>query len=106
VRTAREKPDRPNYEPSLIIRPDDMGNEDFPFMLVTKNPATGRFQVCGWIYGRDATRLGEWKDPDGRGHAWFVPQSVLRDPDELRSIVHIALAFKRHIGLSGKPTQP
>jgi hypothetical protein len=54
----------------LIVRPgDDHGRR---YLLVTGG--RGRYELRGWILGRDAQR-DEWRRDDG---AWFVPQQNLR----------------------------
>ena len=53
----------------LIVRPRD--DPERRYLLVTG--ARGRYELRGWIHGREARR-DEWRREDG---AWFVPQSAL-----------------------------
>jgi len=79
VRTTRY-----NEVGRLLVRKFDL--PDKPFALVTSltsDPPWRRFRIPGWIVGRDAQR-DEWlDDPNGRGEAWWVPQTALRPISEL-----------------------
>lgn len=57
----------------LILHPSDP--DDRVFYLLTG--VNGRYQVRGWIAGKDGKREEFWKDPAGGRPAFFVPQSAL-----------------------------
>lgn len=47
----------------------------------------GSYTIVGWICARAGKREEFWCDPTGCGrHAYFVPQSLLHDLDELRDL--------------------
>lgn len=72
---------KPEYE--LIIRPDDA--EDENYVLVTgKCP---RYEIRGWISGRDGKREEWLKGHGGRYFAHFVPHSALHPIDHLRVVI-------------------
>lgn len=52
------------------------------FLLVYGRAPT--FQLLGWIRGGDGKNMDYWKDPTGTRPAFFVPQSALRDVDDLK----------------------
>lgn len=69
---------RRDYE--LLVRPSDR-DEDI-FVLVTgKSP---RFEVHGWLMGREAKHPDFLKNHGGRNPAYFVPHRALRMIEELR----------------------
>ena len=66
---------KPHYE--LILHDDDP--DDRIFWLLTG--VYGRYEVRGWIQGRDGKRPEYWSDPAGGRPAYFVPQSALNRPE-------------------------
>jgi hypothetical protein len=54
---------------TLIVRPDDP--LDHRFVLVVGNPP--HFVLKGWVLGREARVLGDWRAEAERPAAWFVP---------------------------------
>ncbi len=62
-----------NYD--LIVRSDD--SSDDTFVLVTG--CSPRYEIRGWIYGKDAKRDEYVKAYGGRPSAWFVPVEKLKD---------------------------
>lgn len=64
----------------LIVRPAD--NPDHRFVAV-QVLGGGRFDVLGWLFGRDCRRP-EWaRGPNGRPSAWFVDRQHLRPMADL-----------------------
>jgi len=63
----------------LIVRPNDA--DDKPYVLVTGR--NGKYQVHGWIYGRDAKQERWLKEHGGRVGAYFVPKEDLKTLDTL-----------------------
>lgn len=57
----------------LIVRTTDPPDEPFVLVIETGN----QYDIRGWIWGDDARKEDYWKDPNGRGYAWFVPQKHL-----------------------------
>ena len=82
VRTAR-------YEGgSLLVRPHEK-YEDDPWVLAV-NPVPfkakmdlSKWKIIGWLYGREARKDKWFKNPNGRGGAYFVPQTELHDIESL-----------------------
>ena len=44
-----------------------------------------RVILCGWTRGRDGKREEYWTDPNTGRPAFFVPQEILLDMEELHS---------------------
>jgi hypothetical protein len=65
--------------PDLIVREDD--HEDRAYVLV--RGALPKYEIVGWIWGRDAKRPEFWKNPGGHEPAFFVPEEHLRPVSEL-----------------------
>ena len=63
----------------LYVRDDD--NLNYRFVLVT-GERPPQFIIRGWCWGHEAKERGVWKDPNGRGAAWWVRQDRLRDMDD------------------------
>lgn len=63
-----------NENGSLILRPQDPDN--YYFFLVTGTPPA--INVIGYIKCAEGKRDEWWRDPNGHGGAWFVPQEALR----------------------------
>lgn len=87
--TFRSRPDvsvyevRTNAEPwgDLIIR--DKDKDDAAYVLVLSHDCP-RFNVCGWMYGRDAKQERYRRRGDAnRPEAWFVPQTDLQPIEKL-----------------------
>lgn len=57
----------------LIIHPDDADDERF-YLVIGVN---GKYQIMGWIMGRDAKDKKYWTDPTGSRPAYFVPSDDL-----------------------------
>lgn len=51
--------------------------EDFDHRFVLITGSMPRFVIRGWIDGKVAKRFGAWKDPVGRGAAWYIEQRYL-----------------------------
>ncbi|MEO2054715.1 MAG: hypothetical protein ABGX83_05390 [Nitrospira sp.] len=64
----------------LIIRGADIDSQ--VFVLITGHHP--KFEICGWIVGRDAKREEYARDPHGKYPAWFVPAKELRPIAEIR----------------------
>ena len=64
----------------LILHEKD--NDDQAFVLVTG--ALPRFELHGWVYGREAKAPGLWEDPGTGRPAFFVAQKYLKPMTELR----------------------
>lgn len=63
----------------LIVRPADDENDTF-VLVISRSP---KFEIKGWIKGKDAKKE-EWiYSSNGRPPAWFVPQSQLNSIDTL-----------------------
>lgn len=62
----------------LLLHHDDADTK--PYVLVTLEGPSGR--IRGWLLGREGKQPDHWRT-DAREPAFFVPQSRLRDPDEL-----------------------
>ena len=59
----------------LPIREDDDPTK--PYILAILSGDRSVVRLVGWIYGHEAMDRAEWyKDPNGRGAAWFVPQTT------------------------------
>lgn len=65
---------------SLIVRDDD--KDDHRFVLVVG--VLYRFHIVGWMYGDEAKQQRWYKNPNGRGFAYFVPQTELKDMEDWR----------------------
>lgn len=63
-----------NYR--LILHPDDADDKYF-WLLCGGN---GKYEVKGWILGRDGKKKEYWQDPVGGRPAYFVPQNKLMPP--------------------------
>jgi hypothetical protein len=74
VRTRSQE----NYE--LILHPEDPDNRIF-WLLCGRN---GLYKVKGWILGSEGKRREYWKDPAGGRPAYFVPQSALNAPLDIK----------------------
>lgn len=61
--------------------------DDAPFVLVYPTDSPQRFQLVGYLFGRDAKNDRWWDDPQGGRPAFFVPVNQLRPIEELRSAV-------------------
>jgi len=70
---------RSRHDYELIVREDD--RDDDRFILVTGT--LPRFQIHGWIFGRDAKRPQWLREHGGRAPAFFVPHAELRPLIEL-----------------------
>lgn len=70
---------RSRHDYELIVREGDRDGD--AFILVTGS--IPRFQVHGWMRGRDAKRPEWLKEHGGRAPAWFVPQAQLHPLVEL-----------------------
>lgn len=73
---------RRSIEAWYDLRIRDGDNPDLIYVLVTGQ--IPNFLVVGWIKGRDGMIQKNRTDPNGRGEAWFVPQSDLQDIYKLR----------------------
>ena len=63
----------------LLVRPGDA--DEKPYILVTGR--SGKYQVHGWAWGREAKRE-EWLEAKGgREPAYWMPQSELRPLEEM-----------------------
>lgn len=62
----------------LIVHPKD--GDDVPFVLVTGQ--NGKYELRGWLYGREAKHDCYWRKSTGRP-AWFVPQGRLHAIEDL-----------------------
>jgi hypothetical protein len=70
---------KPHYD--LLVRDNDK-NESV-FVLVTgKSP---KYNVVGWILGKDAKKTEWYADYGNRPPAYFVPQNCLRPIEELKN---------------------
>ena len=65
-----------NRHYNLIVRPADDDTQKYVF--VTGDLDLG-YYVHGWLYGMDAKVPMFYKNPQGRGDAWFVPKTFLND---------------------------
>jgi hypothetical protein len=75
VRTAQELTHR------LIVRPTDNPKEKFIFVRGIEPD----FQICGWIYGKDARVRGKWEDKlNNMDPAWFVEAKFLEPISTVR----------------------
>jgi len=81
-----KKPDLPfriqvrtTHQKSLIVRPSD--TDDDRFVLV--RGYSPRFEIVGWILGREAKKQEWMAAPNGRPAAHFVPSEALRSPGTL-----------------------
>lgn len=61
----------------LVLHPGD--SDDDRFVLVSGR--NGRYELCGWILGRDGKLAEYWDDPVGGRPAFFVPRNVLHALD-------------------------
>lgn len=87
---------RSTPEAELIIRPRDpdarvyvlvVPEPDSPaswYLLRRERRWPAAWRVAGWKVARDGKRQEWQRDPGGRLPAFFVPQTALRFPDELR----------------------
>lgn len=84
VNVGKEVPDVPpdwqiktrsNHNYELLVRTDDEKQKHHRYVLITGTAPV--FVYRGWMRGIDAMQDKYWKDPNGRGPAWFVPQSDL-----------------------------
>lgn len=67
-----------NHDWKLIVR--DRDHLERNFTLVTGDPTDEfpHFKLRGWIWGREAARLGDQFVDDRGKRRWYVPQSALR----------------------------
>jgi len=74
---------RPTSEIKVKVKPKD--RDDAIVVLMRRLKGTEeRFEFVGWIFAGDVKEEQYWKDPGGRGaFAWFAPEKVLYQPDEL-----------------------
>jgi hypothetical protein len=70
---------RTKAEYDLILRDGDADDEIF--VLITGSPPT--FSLKGWCLGKEGKKDKWKKDPNGRGAAYWVPQTSLRPISEL-----------------------
>lgn len=71
----------------LILHPDD--RDGMPFVLCYNEPGTPKFNLLGWVWGKQGKDEKFWRDPQGTGrHAFFVPQAELFRCEELAEQVH------------------
>lgn len=66
-------------ERDLIVREKD--HNDRFFVLVRGD--LPRYEIIGWIRGKDAKQPEFWINPGGHGWAWFVPEDHLKPVSEL-----------------------
>ena len=72
---------------SLIIHPSD--KDGLPYVLCYNESGTPRFNLLGWIWGKQGKEERFWRDPQGTNrHAFFVPQIELFDCEELAEQIH------------------
>lgn len=64
----------------LIVREEDSNDE--VYVLVTGTYPT--YHICGWMRGKECKQDKWVYNPNDRGNAWFVPQSDLHSPYELK----------------------
>lgn len=57
-------------------------HDDRAYVLV--RGALPRYEIVGWMWGKDAKQPQFWKNPGGHGFAFFVPQEYLRPISELK----------------------
>lgn len=61
----------------LMLHPPDPANRVYWFVT----GINGKYQIRGWILGKDGKRDEWWKDPKGTNRwAFFVPTSELHQP--------------------------
>jgi hypothetical protein len=68
----------PKPNSSLLLHKEDYDNRYY-WLLCGLN---GRYEIKGWIIGRDGKKDEYWEDPVGGRPAYFVPQDVLHSPYE------------------------
>jgi len=66
----------------LILHPPDSDDDQFVLALVPHDMLPRVF-LRGWTRGRDGKRQEYWTDPNTGRPAFFVPQEILLDMEEL-----------------------
>jgi hypothetical protein len=69
----------------MLVQLDDEDNFAFLSVCSEQHPD---YAICGWLWGHEAKNDKFRDDPVGGRPAYFVPQKELRDPEELRLIIH------------------
>lgn len=65
------------HDGSLIVRKKDVEKYGDEAVYVLVTGSRGEYVVQGTITAGEAQREDFWRNPNGRGGAWFVPQSAL-----------------------------
>lgn len=68
----------------LLIQKTD---KDYAVYLLVIRQELRQYIVVGWCYGSDGKNESYWKSPYGHKPCYFVPQAVLRDPDEIKELI-------------------
>jgi hypothetical protein len=69
---------RTGFGPDMLMHPHDHDDKRYWFL----KGINGKYEVMGWLWGRDCKQDKWWRDPRPGRFCFCVPVSALRDPDD------------------------